>query len=320
MAEKSDNYVRFYFGVSISYLMPPNPYGKHDHAPEEKWARRCFKRLQADIAAKISKEGFEVAYRKHTTIDDALRLYAADFVVSALHPFPAAQLFTPRKGFSGFRVRTKPFSKVKTIFARKIADSLKTDYVVNAIAYEYAASRNFVYEVYLGGTLKIEHVISPNDISDSEGSVRTAIEYFNGEVADFLQTHGWDAFPETTARRPKDGVYEFELYQGIFLGFPENEVFGTILMEKDMPLSEASILGIDCDDDSLAEAVSAAEASLRDLIEIESQYSVTELSVGFVDYDEELYDNRAKGQSKRPWRRKGYLGVCSIRIWEPAAL
>ena len=291
MAEKSDQYVRFYFGVSISYLIPPNPYGKRDHVADENWADRCLERLRADIEAKISKEGFEVAYRKHATINGALRLYAADFVVSALHPFPAAQLFTPRKGFSGFRVRTKPFSKVKTIFERKIADSLKMDYVVNAIAYEYAASRDFVFEVYLGGTLKIEHVISPSDVSDSEGSVRTAIEYFNSEVADFLETYGWDAYPKTTSRRPKDGVYEFELSQTMHLMFPENEVFGNmILMEKDMPQSEASILGIDCRDDSLAEAVSAAEDYLRYLIELESEYSVTELTVEFVDYDEELYD------------------------------
>ena len=180
---------------------------------------------------------------------------------------------------------------MKTILERKIADSLKMDYVVNAIAYEYAASRDFVYEVYLGGYLKIEHVISPSDVSDSEGSVRTAIEYFNSEVVDLLQTNGWDAYPKTTSRRPKDGVYEFELSQTTHLGVPENMVFGNMAqMEKDMPQSEASILGIDCDDDSLAGAASDAEDSLRYFIEWESEYSVTELTVQFVDYDEELYD------------------------------
>jgi hypothetical protein len=292
MAEKSDKYVRFYFGVSISCLIPPNPDGKHDHVPEEnrkrRWERRCLNRLLADIEAELSKEGFVVGYRKHVPIDSALRLYAADFVVSALHPFPAAQLLTPRKGYFGFRVRAKPFSKVKTMFERKIADCLKMYYVVNAITYEYAASRDFVYEVYLGGHLKIEHVISRRDLSDSDGSVRTAIEYFNSEVADFLETYGWDAWPETTSRRPKDGVYKFELYQGVHFTFAENEVFGNILMEKDMPQSEASQLGIDCDDDALAKEVSAAVDLLRDLVE--SEYSVTELTVGFVDYDEELFD------------------------------
>ena len=287
MAEKSDTYVRFYFGVSISYLIPPTPYGKRD--PDENWADCCLERLRADIEAKISKEGFEVAYRKQATIDSARRQYAADFVVSALHPFPAAQLFTPRKGFFGFSVRTKPFSKVKTILERKIADSMK-DYAVNAIAYEYAASRVFVYEVYLGGTLKIEHVISASDVSEAEGSVRTAIEYFNSEVADLLQTYGWDAYPETTSRRPKDHVYKFELSQTMHIGFPENMVFGEmILMKKDMPQSEASMLRISCGDDVLAEAASGEEDSLRSYLE-ESGYSVTELTVECVDYDEELYE------------------------------
>jgi hypothetical protein len=92
MADLSDKYVRFYFGVSISCLIPPNP-GPHESGGIlGPWPKRCLERLRADIEAKISEAGFEVlevAYRKHATIDGALRLYAADFVVSVLHLFPA---------------------------------------------------------------------------------------------------------------------------------------------------------------------------------------------------------------------------------------
>ena len=159
MSRSSKRHVRFYFGVSVSYLIPPNPHGKRDDVSDNKWEDGYLEKLRSDVEAKLSKEGFDVAYRKHAPIDSALRLYAVDFVVSALHPFPAVQFFTPRKGFVGFTVRTKPFSKVKTNLQRKIADALRTDYVMNAIAYEYAASRSFVYEEYLEATLRIRHVI-----------------------------------------------------------------------------------------------------------------------------------------------------------------
>ena len=59
-------------------------------------------------------------------------------------------------------------------------------------------------------------------------------------------------------------------------------------MKKDMPQSEASMLGISCGDDVLAEVAPLEEDSLRYYLE-ESGYSVTELTVECVDYDEELY-------------------------------
>jgi hypothetical protein len=145
---------------------------------------------------------------------------------------------------------------VKTILERKIADSLKMDYVVNAIAYEYAASRDFIFEVHLGGTLKIQHVLSPSDVSEG---VRPAIESFNREVTDFLQEYGWYADPKTTSRRRTDNVYEFDLSKSARFVFSENEVFGDMArMEKD---SEASNLDIDWGGDYLE--VSAVEYELR---------------------------------------------------------
>jgi hypothetical protein len=291
--DESAKYVRFYFGVSISHLIPPNPYGKGGRGRpfRRPWAERCMERLRADIEAKISREGFEVGYRKHVAVNAALRLYAADFVVSTLHRFPAAQIFFPRKKQSDFKVKTKRFSKIKTILQKKIVDLLKIDYVVNSIAYEYAASRDFIYEVYLEGTLIIKHVLSPSDIREAEGSVRMAIENFNSEVVDLLQTYGWEATPETTSRPPKDHAYEFGLYQTRHLAFSENEVFGNmILMTKGMATNRASLLSIDCDDDRLVEAISAVEDELKCFIDSESSYSVAQLTVGFADYDEELHD------------------------------
>jgi hypothetical protein len=289
MSRNADKHVRFYFGVSVSYLIPQNPHVKRDNVSDDKWEDDYLDGLRVDVEDKLPKEGFDVAYRKHTPIDGALRLYDVDFVVSALHPFPAVQLFTSREGIAGFSVKTEPFSKAKAILERKIADALKLDYVINAIAYEYAASRTFVYEEYLEGDLRIEHIISQSEINDAEGRVREAIEQFNDEVADLLQPCGWDVRPKTTTRRPRDNVYEFELSATKHNSYSEEEVCGSlVLLEKGMSASEAANLGIDTIDPTGTFA--SNEAELRDILDYDSSYTVIELTVCWVDYDEDVYE------------------------------
>ncbi len=88
------------------------------------WNGRYLEKLRGDVENTLSEVGFDVAYRNYAPIKSALRLYAVDFVVSALCSFPADQVFTPKKGYTGFRVRTKPFSKAKATLQKKIADAL----------------------------------------------------------------------------------------------------------------------------------------------------------------------------------------------------
>ena len=91
MPDKSEKHVRFYFSVSISCLIPPNPHGKRGGALDDDWEKECMTRVLCDLKAKLSKDAFDVAYRKHVPLDSARRLYAADFVVSALHMFLATR-------------------------------------------------------------------------------------------------------------------------------------------------------------------------------------------------------------------------------------
>jgi len=266
MPDQSDRHVRFYFGVSISCLIPPNPHGKRDDVPDDVWEDRYLEPLRGDLEARLSKDGFQVIYRKHVPIDGALGLYAADFVVSALHAFPATQVYIPKQGqgrSAEFSVRKKSFSKAKTTLERKIADSLKRDYVVN-VTCEYAASRLFVFEVHLAGDIELEYVMSSSKIKDAGGSVRDAIEYFNDEVVDALKTHGCDAYPKTTRSRPKDHIYKFDVVMAPKWDFPEDQVYGDLaLIEKDMPQSEFEILGIDCAMDFISDLISSEQTSLQ---------------------------------------------------------
>ncbi|WP_322050172.1 hypothetical protein [Paraburkholderia bannensis] len=287
---ESDQTVRFYFSVSVLCLIPPNPHGARDSVLDAKWEKNRLERVEADLKARLSMVGFDAAYREHMLVDEARRLYVARFAVSAPCSFSAAQVFTARKGYSGFRGKKTPLLKAKAIQETKIRDALKRDYVVNAISYEYAASWSFVYEVYMGGIVELKHDISPSEISAAGGSVRDAIEYFNSEVADALEPRGFIVTPKTTARRPKNNVYKFDLYLERCFVFSEEDVSGDlVLLDKGMPLSEAGSLGIDCDDDALRDRVSSARIELE-CCDFPQGSDVIQITLDFVDYDEELYD------------------------------
>src|ERR1700709_1666418 len=116
MPGESEPYVRFYFSVTISCLIPRNPHGKRDRVPDEKWEEGCLGGVRNDLQAKLSKAEFDVAYRKHVPIGGALRLYEATFGVSALHLFPATQVIIPRPGYVGFTIRKKSFGQARAAF------------------------------------------------------------------------------------------------------------------------------------------------------------------------------------------------------------
>ena len=291
MSSDLDRHVRFYFGVSVSCLIPPNPHRKRDGIPDDQWEEDYLGPMLNDLKAKLSNDGFEIAFRKHVPVDDTLRLYAVDFVVSHLHRFPAEQVFTPRKNYTGFSVRKRSFSITKSVLEGKIADSLKRDYVVNVIAYEYAASRSFGFEVYMEGILELKHVIPSNEII-SAGSVEEAINDFNSAVVDELGAQ-FQATPKTVGRqRPKDNVYKFDLFCERMFGFSEVYVTGDlVLMEKDMPRNEALMLGIDCDDDVLAESISWTELEIWSNLQSSSlDIEIVRLTLEFVDYDADFHD------------------------------
>jgi hypothetical protein len=73
MSKNSEKHVRFYFSVTVSYLIPQDPHVKREDISEDKWEDGHLKKLQDDVEARLSKEGFDVAYRKHAPIDSALR-------------------------------------------------------------------------------------------------------------------------------------------------------------------------------------------------------------------------------------------------------
>ena len=123
------------------------------------------------------------------------------------------------------------------------------------------------------GVLRIEHIISQSEINDAEGRVREAIEQFDNVLVDFRHPHGWACLAETTTRRPKDNVVTSELSgsSGGDNGYSEKDVCGPlVLLEKDVPASEAANLGIDTID---CWPAANSEKELRYILDYDSPYS-----------------------------------------------
>jgi hypothetical protein len=255
--------------------------------PDAKWEQQRLELLQRNLESRLPEDIFDVAYRKHAPINSELRLYAADFVVSALHPFPRADLAFARKT-PRFRVKAGPFRKAKAALETKIADALRQDHVTAAIAYEYVASRAFIVADYVSGTLLVEHVISEND------GIRAEIELLNNEVEDCLQRYGWHATLETKpTRRPKDNLYEFSLVATQNNAYREDNVSGSslVLVEKNMSVDEVEKTGgITPLKRQSAVAENENEGELRSFLDTELPYSVKSLNVTWIDSDDDLID------------------------------
>jgi hypothetical protein len=288
MAKRSDQHVRFYFEVIVSCLVPLGPRRNRDRVSDNVRETSSLRKLEGQIEAKFSTEGLDAAYRKHTLINSELRVYSVHFTVSTLHLFPAAQLFG-RKGEDQFGVKAKFFLKEKLRLQNKIEKALSQDFVVNAISYEYAASRNFRFYDSMSATLKIKHIISKKSIHEADGRVREAIDNFNIEVSEFLKEHDWDVWSASTRSRPKNNVYEFELAAEIQRNCSEYEICGEVtLLEKNMTADQASHIQLDSGEPG--PAATNAEAELRCILDLESEFQVEELTVNWVDCDEEVHE------------------------------
>jgi hypothetical protein len=269
-------------------LIPPNPHTKREGVLDKEWEDSYLDKLRGDIEKKLSSEGFDVAYRKHKPINISRRLYAVDFVVSILHPFGKIEI--ARAKGPNFRIKAGPFSKAKNVIGGKIADALKMDYVINAIAYEYAAYRTFIFEDHLLATLRIRHILTPDEIDMADGKIINAIEFFENEIIDSLGNSGWSGWMKATAKRPKDNIYEFELAMEALNSYSETEVCGSlVLLTKDMSASEAGTLGIDTIDPSDNTAV--REEEFRSFVDQELLgHDIVEASVQWMDYDPDVYE------------------------------
>ena len=280
--------VRFYFCVDIACLIPPHPGKKRVSVHTQEWAKQCLNEVEKIIRNELSVEVFSVAYRKHELINAATQIYDAEFIISALHYFSPNEIFSPRENYGGFRVRARPLLKTIKVLQSKIADKLSKFYHLKNITYQYHASRFFGWEIYFGGFLTIKHFISDAEVRDVGGSVAGAIDQFESQVNDVLEEVGWTGSCKTRKRR-KDGAFQFEVAATRIFSFAEDQIVGDVAnLTSDMSSEEATELGIDFRDENIAIFTDSEKFVLQEMVE--QYFNVVELDVGFVDYDEEIYD------------------------------
>ena len=274
-------YVRFYFIVSIACLIPKDPDGRRSASSKKGWEQEFLGSMASEIEGKLSQDSFDAGYLDHSSLDPASRLYEAAFAVSKVVAFPLDANSRKRE------------ASTRNVIQKSIHDTLKWHYVVQSVAFDYSACRDFVWEVYLEGTLRLEHAITREEISDAGGRIRETIENFNNRVFDTLQPTV-DAYPKQTNRRPESGIFEYNLAAAIYPGFSENEVSGALtLIRKDSTADDMARLGIDFVCNPVDDPVERHIEYTREQVEItclEEGLDVVDVSLEFIDYDGDVYD------------------------------
>jgi hypothetical protein len=236
-AQEHTEFVRFYFEASIAYLIPRNPRRtapSDRHLTGAEWEAERFEALRMDLAATLSKFGFDVAYVRRNIIDRKNRLFEAIFAVSS----PCSIQVTKER----LSARDRQVKHEKSLLQQKLVKVLGETWVIRSVKYEFVAAWAFEFEAYLGGTVQLRRVFSSDDLRDA-GGVRDAIESFNNEVVDALSPSGFVAIPQNTMRRPKNDVYSYEVVRTTFCLLSDDDVTGNLsLMKKKMTPSNQPYL------------------------------------------------------------------------------
>ncbi len=256
--------VRFFFDLSISYLIPRNPHNRRDGITDASWEQGWTDEATSGLAEVLKSRGFEIAYRTHQLVDKEHRLYAVHFAVSAARVFDVQRASVRRKGRAQYAPRPSELARKKSQLEADLRGALQDRWVANAITYNYAAAWHFTFEVKIEGVVALRRVFAQDDIADAGGSVRDAIESFNSDVADSLEPLGFSAFPRSTARRPKDDIYRFDVLSVQYLCVPEDNVCGDLsLMTRNMSAKEFPYLEIKNAQDSFSGHVEDALTMLE---------------------------------------------------------
>ncbi|MFP3637446.1 hypothetical protein [Paraburkholderia sp. SIMBA_054] len=283
--------VRFFFDLSISFLIPRNPHNRRDGISDASWEQSCIDEAASTLAEKLNPRGFDVAYRAHHLVDTEHRLHVVHFAVSAARDFDIRRASAPRKGRPLYALRPGEVATTKSRLGAELRDALKGRWVINAITYRYLAAWHFVYEVKMEGVLALRRALGPTDIADAGGSVRDALETFNREVADSLEPLGITAFPHATAKRPKDDIFKFDVYSVQYIAVSEDDVSGDLsLMDGKMSAAEVPYLELKSPNDSFSGEVGDALTRLE-CHDYPANADLVSVTLELSDVDEDVVDH-----------------------------
>ena len=218
-----------------------------------------------ELREAFAENGFDVDCIGQSYSKNSKTPCCAEFLVVALREVPQSSICVSKNKCSGLKIKKSFLLKVRNIMAKEIEEWVPKKFKVAAISCCYATSRRFTFEVYLAGSIELKHKLKTSDVIAAGGSVRDAIGYFNDQVVDAFNCRS-DVFiaPLTVHKRNSANIFKYDINMTVLYDFSEDEVVGDFaLITKNMPLSKAALLGIDCKDIKLQERILSTKNELE---------------------------------------------------------
>ncbi len=283
--------VRFYFELGIDFVLPENPY--KDTLSDDEWVTERCSLLCEEIQEKLPSSFDGIQFSRVKQVVPNKNFFTIYFSVSECYDFSSNEIWSPKKGYSGFKVKKHPLFKARESIVAKIRRSLCDHYCIEGLSLKYIASRNFVFDTYFGGFVTVEKKFTQEEIG-SAGGVSYALEEFFEEMLSCLQECGLEgSISQTIKRRNRNNKYVFEVSATCYYGFSEREVVGEMaLLERNMSIDEMQMIGIDCQDDALASAIADAKSGYECVLEqfLPLRVNLLRFDFGFIDQDDDVYD------------------------------
>ena len=288
---KESKAVRFYFELGIDYVFPENP-KTHAYSDDEWITARC-ESLGVDIQKKLSSNFDEIQFSRFNKIIPNANIFTIYFTISKCHDFISNEICSPKKSYTELRIKKYPLSKARESIEKDIRSLLFDDYFIASLLLKYIASRDFVYEIYLGGFVTVERIFTPDEIRDV-GGMSFALDIFVEKMISALEYCGMHGdIRQPIVRRNRNNIYVFEVGATCHYGFSEREVVGEMaLLEHDMSIEEVQMIGIDNQGDALATRTADSKSIYGSMLEdnLPAGVNLLNFEFDFIDQDDDVYD------------------------------
>jgi hypothetical protein len=283
--------VRFYFDLGIDYLFPEKPptYKKS----KECWIKYCYQSLGSNIQKKLTPNFDDIQFSKLEALAQNKNLFTIYFSVSICHDFCSKETWIPRKGYTGFKIKKHSLLKAKKSIETQIRNLLCYHYSISKLKLKYFASRDFIFEIFCGGSVTVEKIFTRNELKMYE-SISDALYHFFLEMESTFQQCGLDGYPtQSETRRDRNNRYTFDVSGTSYMSFNEREVIGDMsLLEIDMKNDDVPMIDIDTDEDRLIDIIvdlkRTFELTLCD--NLPTNVELLQLDYSFVDQGDYVYE------------------------------
>jgi hypothetical protein len=282
---------RLYFQLGVQFALPEN---EVKNAPPEKHVDNSLhSALRDEIDARLPPEFDDVQLLGIEKMPECKSLYVAYFSVSKIHQFSLHEIRIQKKPSNQPTILKRPLLQARRSIEQTILSSLKTRYVIDALRLRYVTSRNFIFEIYFAGTLTVEKVFEPEEISQA-GGIRCALDDFLDEMRCAIRESGLEGDASKAYRaRNRKNHYVFEMDVACHYGFDETEVDGQMgLLNHPMSREEYERIGVFADDSAVEDLVPEVKSYYYDSLEqtLPPAVYLLEFDLDYMDHDDGLFD------------------------------